>query len=89
MKLKNPNNEYICCPIINCEELIDITNLLNENEFLNENSTKNMVECNSSHRFCLKCKLTYEHSNCENVFIYLEILYIYIILIKDCCKTIE
>ena len=71
IKLENPDNEFICCPFVDCEEIIDLTKLTNKdsNVTQGENTQNNMIECNSNHRFCMKCKLKYEHaaSECKNV----------------------
>ena len=54
-KLKNPDKKYINCPFIDCEELVDCTNI-------NEGN----INCDKGHIFCRKCFKIGGHkdSNC-------------------------
>ena len=54
-KLKNPDKKYINCPFVDCEELVDCTNI-------NEGN----INCDKGHIFCRKCFKIGGHkdSNC-------------------------
>ena len=54
-KLKNPDKKYINCPFVDCEELVDCTNI-------NEGN----ITCDKNHTFCRRCfKIGGHHnSNC-------------------------
>jgi hypothetical protein len=62
IKQKNPDNIFISCPIVNCEELIDITQI---------DTRINMLDCNNGHGFCIRCKKENEHGRdeCKAVYI--------------------
>ena len=51
-KLKNPDKKYINCPFIDCEELVDCTNM-------NEGN----INCDKGHLFCIKCYKIGGHIN--------------------------
>ena len=51
-KLKNPDKKYINCPFIDCEELVDCTNINDGN-----------VTCDKGHIFCRKCFKIGGHQN--------------------------
>ena len=51
-KLKNPDKKYINCPFVDCEELVDCTNI-------NEGN----ITCDKGHLFCRKCFKIGGHPN--------------------------
>ena len=51
-KLKNPDKKYINCPFVDCEELVDCTNI-----------TEGNVSCDKGHIFCRKCFKIGGHQN--------------------------
>ena len=51
-KLKNPQKKYVNCPYINCEELVECTNI-NEGNLI----------CEKGHMFCRKCFKIGGHPN--------------------------
>ena len=54
-KLKSPDKKYINCPFVDCEELVDCTNV-----------SEGVMNCNKGHIFCRKCFKIGGHvnSNC-------------------------
>jgi hypothetical protein len=48
IKLNNPDANYINCPIPDCEEIIDWEPP--------EDPDETMIECNTGHKFCARCK---------------------------------
>lgn len=63
IKLRNPNNVYVYCPAVNCDEMVDITFL---------DSRINMVDCNDGHHFCIRCRKSHEHEKdeCKEVVLF-------------------
>ena len=51
IKMKNPEKVYINCPFIDCDELVDVTNL-----------PKSNVICGMGHVFCIECRKLGGHS---------------------------
>jgi IBR domain, a half RING-finger domain len=60
LKLNNPSQNYINCPFPDCDDLIEITNLIKEDPF---------IQCELGHKFCAKCKTNGWHSQgkCNDV----------------------
>ena len=60
IKLNNPDKVFICCPIPNCEEIVEIENNISEDPF---------VTCIDEHKFCVKCKTAGWHKKgkCKEV----------------------
>ena len=51
-KLKNPDKKYINCPFVDCEELVDCTNI-----------SEGIINCDKGHAFCRKCYKIGGHAN--------------------------
>lgn len=65
IRVRNPQNVYVDCPVVNCDAVIDVTHL----KFY-----QHMIECSEMHRSCIKCKKSYEHDRdaCKDVNILLK-----------------
>jgi len=64
IKLNNPNKNYTNCPIVDCEEIVE----------LNENLIQDpIVICNSKHKFCATCKTPgwHKRGKCNDVLLLL------------------
>mmetsp|Transcript_6789 Transcript_6789/g.7042 ORF Transcript_6789/g.7042 Transcript_6789/m.7042 type:complete len:579 (+) Transcript_6789:13-1749(+) len=54
LKLSNPNSLFVYCPIVNCNELVNIDNI----EYT-------IISCNQEHFFCIKCRKEPHEGECE------------------------
>ena len=53
LKLSDPNGQYVFCPIVDCENIVRVQDLLNYNQV-----------CPSGHSFCLNCRKEAHQDSC-------------------------
>ncbi|MCQ2820859.1 MAG: E3 ubiquitin protein ligase [archaeon] len=58
IKLNNPERNYVQCPFPDCEELVDVTDIIEEDE---GDDDEEFITCDKGHTFCLRCRQLGRH----------------------------